>query len=158
MQLEFLANEFWICHCFIITGTFNWPLKHLFFQVLHPAGVPLYFTVHVSNEAGVSVPATCKLDTFDVTIPGGRMAEAFVSTSNPNVLKAVVTVYEDSPLTLTMVAVGYGKSIWGEQIIRWNTTTVAANTVDYDVGMCHPLNLKVIVMSFFHPTVFHTVC
>lgn len=109
--------------------------KHLFFQVLHPAGVPLYFTVHVSNEAGVSVPGTCKLDTFDVTIPGGRMTEAFLSTSNPNVLKAVVTVYEDSPLTLTMVAVGYGKSIWGEQIIRWNTTTVAANTVDYNVGM-----------------------
>lgn len=110
-------------------------MKHLFFQVLHPAGVPLYFTVHVSNEAGVSVPATCKLDTFDVTIPGGRMAEAFVSTSNPNVLKAVVTVYEDSPIKQTMVAVGYGKNTWAEQIIRWTPTTVAANIVDYDVGV-----------------------
>ena len=103
-------------------------------QVLHPPGVPLYFTVHVSNEAGVSVPATCRLDTFDITIPGGRMAEAFISTSNPNVLKGVVTVYEDSPLQQTMVAVGYGKGIWGEQVVRWNATTVAANTVNYDVG------------------------
>ena len=103
-------------------------------QVLHPPGVPLYFTVHVSNEAGVSVPATCRLNTFDVTIPGGRMAEAFISTSNPNVLKGVVTVYEDSPLQQTMVAVGYGKDIWGEQVVRWNATTVAANTVNYDVG------------------------
>eukprot|EP00105_Crassostrea_gigas_P044578 XP_019928726.1 PREDICTED: uncharacterized protein LOC105342845 [Crassostrea gigas] len=114
-------------------------------SVLHPAGVPLYFTVHVSNEAGVSVPATCKLDTFDVTIPGGRMAEAFVSTSNPNVLKAVVTVYEDSPIKQTMVAVGYGKNTWAEQIIRWTPTTVAANIVDYDVGH-DPLNLKVITL------------
>nr|XP_022295052.1 uncharacterized protein LOC111105175 [Crassostrea virginica] len=103
-------------------------------DVLDPAGVPLYFTVHVSNEAGVSVPATCRLDTFDITIPGGRMAEAFISTSNPNVLKGVVTVYEDSPLQQTMVAAGYGKGIWGEQVVRWNATTVAANTVNYDVG------------------------
>lgn len=62
------------------------------------------------------------------------MAEAFISTSNPNVLKGVVTVYEDSPLQQTMVAAGYGKDIWGEQVVRWNATTVAANTVNYDVG------------------------
>ncbi|XP_062582876.1 uncharacterized protein LOC134244633, partial [Saccostrea cucullata] len=112
-------------------------------DVLRPAGVPLYFTIHVSNEAGVSVPASCKLNTYDMTIPGGRMAEAFTSTSNPNVLKAVVTVYEDSPLTETKVAVGYGRSIWGEQIIRWTTVSLADNAVNYDVGH-DPLNQKVI--------------
>jgi hypothetical protein len=69
-----------------------------------------------------------------MTIPGGRMAEAFISTSNPNILKGVVTVYEDSPLKETLVAVGYGKDVYGEQVIRWTSTSVAANTVDYDVG------------------------
>lgn len=96
--------------------------------------MPLYFTVNVANEAGVSVPATCKLETFDMTIPGGRMSEAFRSTSNPRVMKGLVTVYEDSPIEEVMVAIGYGKNIWGEQIVRWNKTSIAANSVNYDVG------------------------
>ncbi|XP_062596534.1 uncharacterized protein LOC134257978, partial [Saccostrea cucullata] len=114
-------------------------------EILNPSGVPLYFTVHVANEAGVSVPATCQLETFDMTIPGGRMSEAFRSTSNPRVMKGLVTVYEDSPITQVLVAVGYGRDIWGEQIVRWNQTSIAANTVNYDVGY-DPLNLKVMTL------------
>jgi hypothetical protein len=62
------------------------------------------------------------------------MSEAFRSTSNPRVLKGLVTVYEDSPIEEVLVAVGYGKDVWGEQIVRWNTTSVAANSVNYNVG------------------------
>lgn len=104
------------------------------YKVLNPSGVPLFFTVHVANEAGVSVPATCKLETFDMTVPGGRMSEAFRSTSNSRELKGLVTVYEDSQIEEVFVAVGYGKDVWGEQIVRWTKTSVAANTVNYDVG------------------------
>lgn len=101
----------------------------------------MYFTVHVANEAGVSVPATCKLETFDMTVPGGRMSEAFRSTSNPREVIGLLTVYEDSPIQEVMVAVGYGKDIWGEQIVRWTKTSVTANIVDYDVGQYEFLEL-----------------
>jgi hypothetical protein len=69
-----------------------------------------------------------------MTIPGGRMAEAFTSTSNPSILKGVVTVYEDSSLKETLVAVGYGRGVYGEQIIRWAATSVDVNNINYDVG------------------------
>lgn len=84
----------------------------------------------------MSVPATCMLETFDMTVPGGRVSEAFRSTSNPRELKGLVTVYEDSAIDEVLVAVGYGKDIWGEQLVRWTKTSVAANTVNYDVGQC----------------------
>ena len=90
------------------------------------------------------MPATCKLETFDMTVPGGRMSETFRSTSNPRELIGLLTVYEDSPIQEVMVAVGYGKDIWGEQIVRWTKTSVTANIVDYDVGQYEFLELFVI--------------
>lgn len=75
------------------------------------------------------------------------MAESFTSTSNPSILKGVVTVYEDSSLKHTMVAVGYGEGIYGEQIVRWTSTSVAANTVDYDVGEWTFLLLMITFLS-----------
>jgi hypothetical protein len=101
---------------------------------LKPAGVPLYFTVNVANEAGNSVRASCSLPTYDMTIPGGRMTEAFRSTSNAKVLMGTVTVYDDSVIQESNVAVGYGKDIYGEQIIRWTKSDIEANNIDYNVG------------------------
>lgn len=62
------------------------------------------------------------------------MGVAFGSTSNPRVLKATVTVYEDSPITESRVAVGYGKGIDGSQIVGWTTVNLQENVVDYNVG------------------------
>lgn len=91
--------------------------------------------VYVFNEVGMSVFVFCKLDIFDVIILGGRMVEVFVFISNFDVLKVVVMVYEDFFFILIMVVVGYGKSIWGEQIVRWILIIVVVNIVDYNVGM-----------------------
>lgn len=100
---------------------------------MQPAGVPLFFTVIVANEAGNSVRATCSLPTYDMTIPGGRMTESFRSTSNPRILKGTVTVYDDSVIAESNVAVGFGKDLYGEQIIRWSSSKIEANTIDYNV-------------------------
>lgn len=62
------------------------------------------------------------------------MGVAFRSTSNPRVLKATVTVYEDSPITESRVAVGYGKGIDGSQIVGWTTVNLQENVVDYNIG------------------------
>ena len=69
------------------------------------------------------------------------MSEAFRSTSNPREVIGLLTVYEDSPIQGVMVALGYGKDIWGEQIVRWTKTSVTANVVDYDVGQYQFLEL-----------------
>lgn len=101
---------------------------------MSPSGVPLYFSVYVTNQAGETATAICSLSTYDVTLPGGRMGVAFRSTSNPRVLKATVTVYEDSPITESRVAVGYGKGVDGSQIVGWTTVNLQENVVDYNVG------------------------
>lgn len=114
---------------------------YLCWQILKPAGVPLYFSVNVANEAGESVRAVCSLPTYDMTIPGGRMTESFSSTSNPRVLKGTVTVYDDSAIESSRVGVGFGKDIYGEQIVRWTETKIEANNIDYNVGEYEDGNL-----------------
>ena len=99
--------------------------------------MPLYFSVYVTNQAGETATAICSLATYDVTLPGGRMGVAFRSTSNPSVLKATVTVYEDSPIAESRVAVGYGRGIDGYQIVDWTSVNLQENVVDYNVGRCY---------------------
>lgn len=65
------------------------------------------------------------------------MGVAFRSTSNPSVLKATVTVYEDSPIAESRVAVGYGRGIDGYQIVDWTSVNLQENVVDYNVGTCY---------------------
>ena len=86
------------------------------------------------NDSGQKSEAYCSLPTYDVTLPGGRFQEQFSSTSNPDVLKAYVTVYEDSELVETQVGVGYGKQIYGDQIIPWNHIVLDNNHVDDNFG------------------------
>ena len=99
----------------------------LFFQRLSTTGVPLYFTMYAQNDAGERSMATCSLNTYDVTLPGGRFTADFLSTSNPAVMKASVVVYEDSDIVLTQVGLGYGKDVWGDQVIPWNTVNINAD-------------------------------
>ena len=122
---------------------------YLCWQILQPAGVPLYFSVNVANEAGESVRAVCSLPTYDMTIPGGRMTESFSSTSNPRVLKGTVTVYDDSTIESSRVGVGFGKDIYGEQIVRWTETKIEANNIDYNVGEYEDGNLGELGISPF---------
>lgn len=80
----------------------------------------MHFTVIAENSAGERSKASCDLPTYDVTLPDGRFQEEFITSSNPDALKAAVKINEDSELNHRMVGVGYGKDIYGDQIIRWS--------------------------------------
>ncbi|KAK6192291.1 hypothetical protein SNE40_003784 [Patella caerulea] len=87
--------------------------------ILKEDGVPIYFTVVGKNSEGASSTVTCSIPTYDVTLPGGRLEVDFITSSNPGVLKASVVVYEDSELVYTALGVGYGRGIYGDEIVRW---------------------------------------
>ncbi|XP_076086943.1 uncharacterized protein LOC143057517 [Mytilus galloprovincialis] len=115
-------------------------------EVLKVSGVPLYFTVTAENDSGQKSTASCYLSTYDVTPPGGRIDEDYKTTSNPSVIKASVTVYEDSELVETKVAMGYGKDIWGEQIVPWQDVELDQSTINHITAESDPLNRKVLGM------------
>ncbi|VDI76849.1 Hypothetical predicted protein, partial [Mytilus galloprovincialis] len=100
-------------------------------EVLKASGVPLYFTVTAENDSGQKSKASCDLSTYDITPPGGRFDEDYKTTSNPSVIKASVTVYEDSELVETKVAMGYGKDIWGEQIVPWQDVELDQSNINH---------------------------
>uniref|UniRef100_A0A1I8J5S5 GPS domain-containing protein n=1 Tax=Macrostomum lignano TaxID=282301 RepID=A0A1I8J5S5_9PLAT len=84
-----------------------------------PHSIPLYFTVHVSNNQGDTIHATCDLPTYDTTLPRGRVQEDFRSTSNTKVLSAFVVASDDSEIIDTKVAVGLGVDAGGESHTFW---------------------------------------
>jgi hypothetical protein len=74
------------------------------------------------------------MQTYDVTPPGGRFTAAFTTTSNSNVLRASVVVYEDSIIELARFAIGYGKEIYGSQLIRWTEVNLETQTPTTSLG------------------------
>ncbi|KAI8485717.1 hypothetical protein Bbelb_365510, partial [Branchiostoma belcheri] len=91
-------------------------------------GVPLYFTAEACNNAGLCSQATCRLPTYDNTVPGGRIDAAFLSTSNQYKLSAVAKLFDDSELSLQRESVGFGKGTWGDQIIPWSAFQLRKNS------------------------------
>ncbi|XP_078664148.1 uncharacterized protein LOC144907219 [Branchiostoma floridae x Branchiostoma belcheri] len=91
-------------------------------------GVPLYFTAKACNNAGLCSQATCRLPTYDNTVPGGRIDAAFLSTSNQYKLSAVAKLFDDSELNLQRESVGFGKGTWGDQIIPWSAFQLRKNS------------------------------
>ena len=59
------------------------------------------------------------LETYDTTPPAGRVRAEFLSTSNPEVIKATVTVHDDTQIVLSNLGIGYSKGIYGDQMIKW---------------------------------------
>ena len=43
-------------------------------------------------------------------------------------------MYEDSELELVQVGVGYGKGIYGDQIVAWTDVDLNSNVVDNNFG------------------------
>ncbi|VDI54125.1 Hypothetical predicted protein [Mytilus galloprovincialis] len=110
-------------------------------------GVPIYFTLIAENNSGQRSEAFCSLPTYDVTVPGGRFQEDFMSTSNPEVLRAYVTVYEDSELQTVQVGAGYGKGIFGDQMVPWDNVDLDHNQINNNLGS-DPFNKKVLDQLF----------
>ena len=95
----------------------------------------MYFTVWAENSSGRRSKVTCSLLTYDITEPTGKITSDFLISSNPAVLRASVVITEDSTLTLTQVAVGYGKGYYGDQIVSWTNVTVEAKNLSVSQGL-----------------------
>lgn len=59
------------------------------------------------------------LPTYDTTVPTARIIPSFLTTSNPNVIKASALVHDDSEIRKAFIGIGYGKGSYGDQLIPW---------------------------------------
>ncbi|KAK3612527.1 hypothetical protein CHS0354_024500 [Potamilus streckersoni] len=109
-------------------------------QNLSPSGVPLYFTMYAENSAGIRSSVACQLETYDVTLPGGRFSADFIRSSNPTTLKASVVVIDDSKLEKIQVGVGFGKGIYGDQLVTWTDINLMKRISNIQTGN-DPMNL-----------------
>ncbi|XP_035696857.1 uncharacterized protein LOC118430254 [Branchiostoma floridae] len=91
-------------------------------------GVPLYFTVTGTNSGGGNAKVTCELPTYDVTLPGGRVTPDFLTTSHPSILRASAVAHDDSVIRLKREGVGYGRKVYGDQVVPWHDVRTTANT------------------------------
>lgn len=102
----------------------------------------MYFTVIAENSAGMRSRTSCYLPTYDLTLPDGVFREEFITSSNPDELKAALKINEDSEIYHKMVGVGYGKDIYGDQIIRWSDVVLQVYSHG-SIGMdCITLSMK----------------
>ncbi|VDI41391.1 Hypothetical predicted protein [Mytilus galloprovincialis] len=99
------------------------------------------------NDSGQRSRASCYLATYDVTLPGGRFQEEYITSSNPAVMRASITVYEDSDLQQSMVGVGFGKDIYGDQVISWADVSMKEQQHTFNIGY-DPFNHEVLRKMF----------
>ena len=94
------------------------------------------------NSQGSRSSVTCKLHTYDVTLPSGRFEAEFATSSNPRVLKSSVVVHDDSPIVEAFVAIGFGEGIYGDQIKPFTPTNFDERDFSIDIGMHFVIKLK----------------
>lgn len=93
-----------------------------------PSGKELYFTVWAENSAGARAQVSCKLPTYDTTLPSGRITPEFMTTSNPSVIRASAQVHDDSVITAAYLGVGFGKGQYSDQLVSWRSVDLKQHT------------------------------
>jgi len=106
----------------------------ILFQRLSATGLPLHFTVTVANDAGASVKAVCQIPTYDITIPVGRFSLDFSTTSNAAVLLSSIVVSDDSKIDISEVSVGFGKDLYGDQVVPWTDVDLSKQNHNVDIS------------------------
>ena len=105
-------------------------------QRLPVTGQPVYFTVRATNNGGASTEVTCSLDTYDVTLPAGRLGADFASTSNRHALHGSLVVYDDSPLSVSSLGVGLGQGVYGALVRAWEPVDLQERSAQAYNGGC----------------------
>ncbi|XP_061197209.1 uncharacterized protein LOC133205414 [Saccostrea echinata] len=86
-----------------------------------PNGIPLYWTVKAINSNGGTAVVECSLDTYDNTIPDGRIEASYPFTSHPSKLSGTVIVFDDSQLIETHShSVGFSQGEFGNEVVNWD--------------------------------------
>ena len=89
-------------------------------QLIH--SIPLYWTARATNSQGASAASQCSLETYDTTLPIGRVDfSEFIYSSNPSVLIGEATILDDTKLIKQFQAVGYGIGPFGDQTIPYTS-------------------------------------
>ncbi|XP_019642103.1 PREDICTED: uncharacterized protein LOC109483513 [Branchiostoma belcheri] len=77
---------------------------------------------------------TCELPTYDLTLPGGRVTPDFLSTSHPGILRASAVALDDAALVNQKEAVGFGRKVYGDQVVPWKDISISKIEVDISIG------------------------
>jgi len=92
-------------------------------------GVPLHWTMKVENSNGGAAYAQCMLNTYDNTIPDGRIEASYPYTSHPSTISGTLFVFDDSLLIERQFqAVGYTPGHLGTEVVQWNPLVLYAST------------------------------
>ena len=78
----------------------------------------LYLSCYILILQNVTTTVQCYLDTFDVTIPSGRLEANHLKSSHPDHLSAAMIIIDDSPIRQQMAAVGVGEFYYGHSVSR----------------------------------------
>ena len=98
----------------------------LVYAVELPNSVPLYWTLRATNNQGTEAFKECMLNTYDNTVPDGRVDPSYVYSSHPDTLSGTVTVFDDSTLMDThLVALGYSPGQFGSEVVDWQTFSLS---------------------------------
>ena len=90
-----------------------------------PNGIPLHWTVKAVNSQGTEAFVYCMLNTYDNTLPDGRVDPSYIYSSHPNVLSGTIKVYEDSDLQqIHSQAIGFSSGVYGSEILSWKNLTL----------------------------------
>ena len=92
--------------------------------------------MYAQNSQGSRSSVTCELNTYDVTLPSGRLQAEFDTTSNPDILKAFVVVHDDSPIIEAYVGIGFGEGVYGDQVKPFTPTNFEERDYNIDTGTC----------------------
>lgn len=91
------------------------------------SSLPLYWTARASNSQGASTASQCSLQTYDTTLPIGRVDfREYVYSSHQSVLIGETTIIDDTNIIKQLHAIGYGVGPFGDQ-------TVTFTSFDFDV-------------------------
>ena len=98
-----------------------------------PNGIPLYWTVRAKNSQGLSSYGLCNLETYDTTLPDGRVDHSYKYSSHPHTMSATAHVFDDSILVSShRKAFGLSSGRYGNEEIDWETFNLEKSTVRND--------------------------
>ncbi|OWF48075.1 hypothetical protein KP79_PYT16306 [Mizuhopecten yessoensis] len=95
-----------------------------------PSGVPLYWTVKARNSQGLEAFSYCMLQTYDTSIPAGRIDPSYQFSSHPSKISGTVTVFDDSTLERSHEkAVGFSSGQYGNEFVTWDSLDIDKTTI-----------------------------
>ena len=106
----------------------------LVYAISLPNSIPLYWSLKARNNQGLESFRECMLNTYDNTVPDGRVDPSYEYSAHPSTLSATVTTFDDSTLMDThLVALGYSSGQFGSEVVAWQTFNLSDPSVRQDI-------------------------